>query len=188
MNIRKEKSQLRNEVIKELKSQNIKERNNKSSIITERVVESRDYKNAEGVMLYAAMIYEVETIDIIAHAFRCHKRVLLPLTDKEQRKIIPCEIKDFEEETHWCSYGFREPNHTLSGNANRDDIDVVIVPGICFDRYNNRLGRGVGFYDKFFSTLKSTTRTIGLAFDFQVRDTIPTEKHDVRLTAVISNA
>ena len=43
-------------------------------------------------MLYAAMIYEVETIDIIAHAFRCHKRVLLPLTDKEQRKIIPCEI------------------------------------------------------------------------------------------------
>ena len=76
----------------------------------------------------------------------------------------------------------------MSGNANRDDIDVVIVPGICFDRYNNRLGRGVGFYDKFFSTLKSTTRTIGLAFDFQVRDTIPTEKHDVRLTAVISNA
>jgi len=187
MNIREEKSQLRREIVNRLKTQNIKERNEKSKIITERVVRSRDFKHAKVVMLYAAMTYEVETIDIILNAFHCNKRVLLPLVDKEKKEIIPCEIKDFEKETHWCTYGFREPNHSLSGNVRREDIDVVIVPGICFDKNNNRLGRGVGFYDKFLSTIKSTAKTIGLAFDFQVIDTIPTEKHDIKLTSVISN-
>ncbi len=187
MNIREEKSQLRDQIINRLKTQHIKERNEKSKIIAERVVKSRYFLEAESIMLYAAMIYEVETIDIISHAFRCNKRVILPLVDKNKREIIPCEIKDFEKETHWCSYGFKEPSHCLKGNINRKEIDIVIVPGICFDKNNNRLGRGVGFYDRFLSTFEKTIKAIGLAFDFQMYDKIPTEKHDFVLTAVITN-
>ncbi|MBU1863577.1 MAG: 5-formyltetrahydrofolate cyclo-ligase [Candidatus Omnitrophica bacterium] len=187
MNIKEEKRELRFEILDKLKRQNLTERKTKSSIITQKILLSPDFKNAERVMLYAAMTYEVETRDIITHAFRMRKKVILPLLDREKREITPCEIKDFEKETQWCTYGFREPNHSFRNNIEVGKIDIVIIPGICFDTKNNRLGRGIGCYDKFLSLLKPDIITIGLGFDFQIRAKIPTEKHDVPLTEVISN-
>ena len=66
------------------------------------------------------------------------------------------------------------------------DIDAVIVPGLAFDRLNNRLGRGAGYYDRFLSTLPKNVTTVGLAFDFQLTESLPTEAHDVRLQQVIA--
>ena len=64
-------------------------------------------------------------------------------------------------------------------------IDVILVPGVAFDRTLNRLGRGKGFYDKILSQTKACK--IGICFDFQLLDRIPTEVHDVRMTQVISS-
>ena len=64
-----------------------------------------------------------------------------------------------------------------------DKIDVVIVPGIAFDKENNRLGRGRGYYDKLLTTANAIK--VGVCFDFQFFDRIPTEEFDVKMNYVI---
>lgn len=64
-----------------------------------------------------------------------------------------------------------------------DKIDVILVPGVAFDAYGNRLGRGKGYYDKI---LKQTNAyKIGVCFDFQFIENVPTEVHDVKMDKVV---
>jgi len=55
-----------------------------------------------------------------------------------------------------------------------------------FDREGHRLGRGGGYYDRFLAALPETTPRIGVGFEIQMRDSIPTEPHDIRLDAVVT--
>ena len=183
----KEKEKYRSLSLEKLKDQHINERKKSSRIIQERVISSREFENAEVIMFYAAMTYEVETVDIIRWAFQSGKKVILPLFDTIKREISTCEIKSYENDTELCKFGFREPKRRLQGNIDVKAIDLVLVPGVCFDKKNNRLGHGIGCYDKFIPLLKNTAISIGLAFDFQIFDTIPTEAHDKPLNLVISN-
>jgi len=64
--------------------------------------------------------------------------------------------------------------------------DLVLVPGLGFDRQGHRLGRGAGYYDRFLATLPSATWRIGVGFECQVRDSIPTEPHDIRLHGLVT--
>ena len=65
---------------------------------------------------------------------------------------------------------------------------MVVVPGVAFDKKNNRLGRGKGYYDRFLKMLPFSTPTIGLAFDFQIVENLPVkEPHDVPVSQVIYN-
>lgn len=64
--------------------------------------------------------------------------------------------------------------------------DLVLVPGLGFDRAGNRLGRGAGYYDRFLATLPPTTWRIGTGFECQVRESIPTELHDIRLHGLVT--
>ena len=68
----------------------------------------------------------------------------------------------------------REPGRIVDPKL----IETVIVPGLAFDVNGNRLGRGAGFYDRFLPKLPPTTTVIGLAFECQVFESIPTEPHD----------
>ena len=78
----------------------------------------------------------------------------------------------------------RRAIHTVSSSQG---IDLVLVPGVAFDRKNNRLGRGAGYYDRFLKDLP-TTPSIGLAFDFQVLDVLPHQPgQDVPVKCVITN-
>ena len=65
------------------------------------------------------------------------------------------------------------------------DFDLIIVPGVAFDRLGNRLGRGRGYYDRFLAKHLSVKR-IGICFDFQLVDEIPTEPTDIKMHAIIS--
>ena len=65
-------------------------------------------------------------------------------------------------------------------------IDVVLVPGMAFDGDGNRLGRGKGYYDRFLKTLAAPRpQLIGVCFDFQKVDVVPTEPTDVKVDVVV---
>ena len=111
---------------------------------------------------------------------------------EEKTILLPCvkgdelEIRYFDGREKLCpgeGYAIPEPVGRLFTDLNK--IDVILVPGVAFDRTLNRLGRGKGFYDKILSQTKACK--IGICFDFQLLDRIPTEVHDVRMTQVISS-
>ena len=70
---------------------------------------------------------------------------------------------------------------------NPDKLDLVIVPGIAFDKKGHRIGYGYGYYDRFLKTIKKKAVKIGLAFDFQLIESIPEEEHDVPMNIVVTD-
>ena len=66
-----------------------------------------------------------------------------------------------------------------------EKIDVVIVPGIAFDRNGHRIGFGCGYYDDFLKRARQAKK-IALAYDFQIVDFIPAETHDVRVDVIVT--
>jgi len=90
------------------------------------------------------------------------------------------------ESVHNGTYGIAQPHFDPQNIVELKDIDAVVVPGLAFDRSNNRLGRGAGYYDRFLSALPKTTTTVGLAFDFQLTESLPTEAHDMPLQQIIA--
>jgi 5-formyltetrahydrofolate cyclo-ligase len=83
-------------------------------------------------------------------------------------------------------FGILEPGKEAEP-ADIRKIDLVLVPGVAFDRLGNRLGHGKGFYDRFLENCNNTY-TIGVAYDFQLLDGIPCELHDKKMDAVVTES
>ena len=67
-----------------------------------------------------------------------------------------------------------------------DNFDLIIMPGVAFDRYGNRIGYGGGYYDKYLLNIKEDIKKIALAYDIQVIDDIHREKHDIKVDCIIT--
>jgi 5-formyltetrahydrofolate cyclo-ligase len=66
-----------------------------------------------------------------------------------------------------------------------DQIEIILVPGIAFDKDGNRLGHGKGYFDRFLRKIPKTTYTIGLAYEFQILKDLPISKADIPVSTVI---
>ncbi len=181
----KDKGSLRTHYLKLLKEQNKEERSRKSRLIAEQFWKLPAIQKARGILFYASMPGEVDTLAMIEKAIFSGKRVSLPIVEQIQRKLIPTLISSMED-VHESTYGIAEPHFDPDRAIALKDLDVVIVPGLAFDKQHHRLGRGKGYYDRFLSTLPETVTTVGLAFDFQLTESLPTEAHDMRLQQIIA--
>lgn len=134
---------------------------------------------AKTIMLYYSLPDEVNTHGLISEL--TGKTVLLPrVKDNEEM-----EVRIYSEAAGLSvgKYGIMEPCGPVFNGY--DDIDLVIVPGMAFDRQGHRLGRGKGYYDRFLPQLKRAYK-IGICFDFQVMESVPTEPTDISMDEVIS--
>ena len=151
----------------------------KSKIIKEKLFSSEDYKKAKTVMFYVSFGSEVDTFDMIKESLK-NKTVCVPIV--EDSIIIPSIIKDIKELNKKNKYGILEPLKIK--RIKKEDIDLVIVPGVVFDKRNHRIGYGKGYYDSFLKDFKG--KTIGLVFKMQILEMIPNYRWDVKLDKVIS--
>ena len=181
----KDKGSLRTYYLKLLKEQNTEECLRKSRLIAGQFWKLPAIQKARSILFYASMPGEVDTLAMIEKAIFSGKRVALPIVEHNQRKLIPTLISSMED-VHTGTYGIAEPHFNPDKVLSLKDIDVVVVPGLAFDKQLHRLGRGAGYYDRFLSTLPETVSTVGLAFDFQLTDCLPTEAHDMRLQQIIA--
>jgi len=181
----KDKGSLRIHYLKLLKEQNKEERLRKSLIIAEQFWKLPAIQKARNILFYASMPVEVDTLLMIEKAIFLGKRVSLPIVEKNKGELIPTLISSMED-VHKGTYGILEPHLNPDRVVAVKDLDVMIVPGLAFDKKNNRLGRGAGYYDRFLSTLPKTVTTVGLAFDFQLTESLPTQGHDVPLHQIIA--
>ena len=181
----KDKGSLRKHYLKLLKEQNKEERLRKSRLIAEQFWKLPVIQKAQSILFYASMPGEVDTLAMIEKAIFSGKRVALPIVEQNQRKLIPTVILSMED-VRESTYGIAEPHFDPDKALALKDIDTVIVPGLAFDRNHHRLGRGKGYYDRFLSILPKHITTVGLAFDFQLTESLPTEAHDMRLQQIIA--
>lgn len=184
--VKEEKKEIRKQMIRRLGEQTPCQRNERSSIITERVFSSKEFKDAKTVMVYVSLPQEVNTEGIIQEALEQGKRVGVPYINPEGEKMIAAEIKT-NYRLERGPLGILQPRDSQVEAIPLEEIDLVIVPALAYDRNNRRLGRGKAFYDNFLSRKgTSSPRTIGIAFDLQLVDRLPQAPHDRAVDKVIT--
>jgi 5-formyltetrahydrofolate cyclo-ligase len=163
------------------------ERLNKSREIAEKILETEAFQKAKTIMFYDATDKEVTARELIEKALNEGKQVLLPYVDQMVSEIRPSLVKNLEDDLRRGNYDIMEPKPEKRRQVELNEIDLVLVPGLAFDRKGNRLGRGKGYYDRFLKILPPKAKRYGLAFDFQILARIPINDFDVRVDSVITN-
>lgn len=138
-------------------------------------------KNAKTVCTFLSAFKEPDTIGIVRQLWEKKCRVIVPISDTETNTLSLSCIDNMDD-LKKGAYGILEPS--VVKTADEKDIDVILVPGLAFDRHGGRMGFGKGYYDRLLET--SSTVKIGLCYDFQLFDTIPTESHDVPMDFIIT--
>ena len=180
------KHKIRSHIKEKIKSYSALEKSEKSAIIKDRLFNEKEFIKAKLVMFYVSLKDEVNTLSMIDEAIEMGKRVCVPVILKEEKRLIAGEIMDREKDLERQHFGIYQPIVGRVREVPLEDIDLVVVPGVAFDKNNVRLGRGHGYYDRFLCGLPKKTRTIGLAFDFQVLEYLPKDSHDIPVWKTIT--
>lgn len=176
------KEQIRSRILSKLKTQKEDNRNRKSKIIKEKLFRTLVFKKAKIAMFYLPHGGEVDTREMIREAIEQGKIIAVPVCDRKTNTIIPCKI-GLNTRLKKGLYGILEPAKKCYLPVKK--IDLVVVPGIAFDKKGNRLGRGKGYYDRFLKSLPRGTPRIGLAFNFQILPCLPVKLHDFSVNKTI---
>ena len=153
----------------------------KSSKIKNSLFSLEQYMNSKTVMFFVSFGNEASTHEMIKESLR-NKTVIVPKV--MHHEIEPSVIIDFDNLIPTGKFSIPEPIEIMK--IAYKNIDLVLVPGIAFDKEGYRLGYGFGFYDKFLKKVPKAVK-IGLAFDFQVVDKVPREEHDVPVNIIVTD-
>lgn len=145
--------------------------------VFERLENTAAFQLAEKILMYHSLPDELETRRFL-NKWKSHKKFFLPRVNGVNLELLPYE----ESRLEIGSFHIEEP----SGKDTHpiEEIEVVIVPGVAFDRKGKRLGRGKGFYDRLLQSAKVTK--IGVGYDFQLVNELPSEEHDVPMDMIIT--
>jgi len=146
-----------------------------------------EYAAAETVMGYVHFRSEVRTRGLLAAALGEGKRLVVPYCLPDHLELFRLESTDELAPGTW---GIPEPNVELRSLADRrvdaGRLDLVVVPGVAFDRRGRRLGYGKGYYDRLLAHVRPDASLVGLAFECQLFPEIPSGPRDVAMDRVIT--
>ncbi|MDD5454732.1 MAG: 5-formyltetrahydrofolate cyclo-ligase [Candidatus Ratteibacteria bacterium] len=186
MNCEKEnKIKLRNRIKKLLDGSTVTALKEKSKNIQSRLRSLEEYKNSSFIMFYLSTEKEVSTFEAIETALSENKKVAVPLILKSQNIMLPCEIKSLKD-LEPGPFGILQPIKEKIKTIPIKLIDLIVVPGLAFDKNGNRVGRGKGFYDKFLKSIPLTIPKIALAFSCQIVERIPTTQNDIAVDKIVT--
>ncbi len=176
------KEKLRKEIKEKRKKLSKEEQRKKGKEIKKRLFDLKEYKDAKTVLFYVSYNGEVFTHNMIKEAM-INKKVIVPISNKKDKSLILSELKNWDD-LKLGSYGILEPRKDKINEVSIDEIDLIIVPGIAFDEKGNRIGHGKGYYDRLLQ--KSNAVKIGIAYELQIVDKVPTEENDIPVDIIIT--
>lgn len=160
------------------KRDNIKNKVTKDNLIYQKVINNKDILFSKTLLIYISINSEVDTIKIINY-FLNTKNIAVPkIIDND---MFFCYVTNLNELT---SGKYNIPEPTNENIVTDFDNAICIVPGICYDKENYRIGYGKGYYDRFLS--KNKIKTIGLCYKECMIEKIDNDKYDYKIDEVIT--
>jgi 5-formyltetrahydrofolate cyclo-ligase len=160
-------------------------RHQKSLTACSLVAASPEFAAASVVMLFLSTSTEIDTASLALKCWQAGKTVVVPKVSWDQRRMLPVEITSLNTGMAITGPGVREP---ISGNPIPVDfIDLVVVPGLGFTATGHRIGRGMGFYDRFLAQPEFLGVSCGLGFEEQVIEQLPLLDHDMPLSMLATD-
>lgn len=158
----------------------------RSALVVEQVFGLEAYRRASSVMTYLPIRNEVDTTAVMAHCLNDGKALVLPRMDYERDRIAAHRVTAPAGQLVLGRMGLMEPDPAKTEAVAPETIDIVIVPGLVFDRAGNRIGWGRGYYDAFLAQLGTRAKRVGLAYEFQLVDSLEHDGHDVPMDFVLT--
>lgn len=153
------------------------ERESAAAEVFARLEATAAFQMADRILMYHSLPDELSTLSFL-RKWKNDKLFFLPRVNGVNLDILPYD----ESRLELGSFHIEEPQ----GDAlvDPDEIELIVVPAVAYDRSGNRLGRGKGFYDRLLATTRATK--IGVGYEFQLLDSLPAEEHDVPMDMVIT--
>lgn len=165
------------------------EKEDVSRTIVQKFLDLPEYAAAETVMFYVDVRTEVKTRDFLAVALTHGKKIVVPYCVDGELELFWLQSMD---ELTVGMYKILEPRVELRGLPEKKvaatDLDLVMVPGVAFDRTGARMGHGFGYYDKLLEHTRPGTPLVALAFECQLFEEIPTAPHDIFMDKIVTEA
>jgi 5-formyltetrahydrofolate cyclo-ligase len=159
---------------------------NFSRAVEERLFAFKGFTDCQNIMFFLSFGNEVRTDEMIKRALKGCKQVYVPRLIARERRMEVCEIRVINQQFELGSYDIREPSRRNSKVVSPSIIDVVIVPGLAFDRSGRRIGYGGGYFDWLFKQLPDEALRLGVAYEFQILDSIPQNSWDERVQSIFT--
>ncbi|NQT28343.1 MAG: 5-formyltetrahydrofolate cyclo-ligase [Candidatus Omnitrophica bacterium] len=172
MVLERKKQEIRQKLLERLLSLTRDEIKRRSKNVGNKLSELSLYKKAKIIMVYYPLYGEVDISREIRRDLGS-KRFCFPVMDLEAKNLRIFEITNLDQDFVPGPRGVMQPDMERTKEVAIKDIDMVVVPGLAFDREKNRLGRGAGFYDRFLKNITTPTKKVGIAFEFQILENLP---------------
>jgi 5-formyltetrahydrofolate cyclo-ligase len=147
-----------------------------SARIVQRIQTLETFRTARSVGAYMPLPGEVDISPLFEHP---EKTFYIPAFDNASNNY---RMARWALELKKGRFGIPEPTEPIF--AAEDELDLILVPGVAFDRVGRRVGRGGGFYDRLLPQYRASRA--GICFDFQCLGAVPAEKHDLRMNWVVT--
>ena len=193
-----EKDKLRKQIKEKLKIQNQNEIDCKikSKKALENIKKTDVFKRSKSVLAFVSCGTEIFTQELLNTIFNDDKILYIPRTENDEMEFYKLDSREnFSHQIEVGEYGIQVPKKTLEklDINNLPEDTLIVLPGLAFDEKGNRLGKGKGFYDRFLEKVFEKTprekliALVGFCYDFQIVESVFTEKNDIPVDFVISD-
>lgn len=180
------KSEIRSRMIKIRNALTEEERNRAASLLRKRILAHRWYYTSEVILCYMDYGSEISMREMMQEALSVGKKVFLPKVEGENMTFY--RINDLSGLIQGYK-GILEPGgdtESFQSGKQATENTLLLMPGVAFDRYRNRIGYGKGFYDRFLAdNPEMQLRSIAVGYQCQLLDVLPTEETDIRPQQII---
>ncbi|ATH72889.1 5-formyltetrahydrofolate cyclo-ligase [Bacillus altitudinis] len=177
------KKELRLQTLAMLDQISAEEFNRHASLLHEHVLQLSEWKQAKTIALTMSRGKEIPTMPLIEKAWEEGKTVCIPTCFPKTKEMV---FYEYTPETKMTSsyFGLMEPDPLEATVVHKEAIDLIIVPGVCFDQCGYRIGFGGGYYDRYLADYHGVT--IALCLSLQQTRHIPAEAHDIPVSMIVS--
>ena len=178
-------------IIRQQAHENRRQQENKdelSDVIVEKFMALPEYARSKTVMFYVDVRAEVRTRQALPKAIQSGKRIVVPWCN--EHGLLELFLLEDMSELSVGMYKILEPRADLRDVGAKqipvDELDLIMVPGVAFDRRGGRTGHGKGYYDKLLEHARRDAPLVALAFECQMFPEIPMQSHDIFMDKVIT--
>lgn len=192
--LRAAKQALRREIKRRVSALSEDEKARQSAVVSQKLFRHPKYVSSQRIAVFLSMNDEVRTEEIIQDVFKWGKSCFIPRYESGSNHMDMLQLRSLEDmkTLPLTSWDIRQPaddDHSREEALSAGGLDLILMPGLGFDRSGNRLGRGKGFYDTYLERCirhpKGKPYTIALAFKEQLCEDVPVDANDVLIDEVL---